>query len=817
MKIKIIALVFILFINCKNQETTTDSILAYTPTNATLIIKINDFDRLKSDLKNNDFLKNLQKTPYYKNLAEKIQILEQLQIDNRAVLSFVEIGTSQFEFLLKTKFSSEILDSSKIKNKKIEEINYEGKSFKRIEIDSTSIFSYSIGPSIFISSSPLLIENLIRSKEAPKTDERLQKLFSASSNTKTAVLFINTAFANSATDTFLAKNNTTKISDFSDWISIEADIEQNELNLTGISTTNSDTKFVSLFKDVEPSTNLTPNFAPINSKAILSYTFEDFQKFYKNQQLFLESLPKKDTVFKTVNELGIVYLANFRIVLLQNYGAEPILNFLDGKATGTSSYQGNDIIQLKDKNLLNSFKTLITNFETNYYTVIENTFIFSEDITALQNCISSFKNEATFNKSETYLNIKNNIADESNVLVIATAEGIDRYMKDNFIQDLLKDLSTLDVSEQTMVAQLVSDQNFYHTSFSLKKLTAKTTLNMTAPLFTVRINSDITNSLQFVKNHITNKKEIIVQDQDNTLYLIGTDGKIIWKKELDSKIIGKVEQVDVYKNGRLQLAFATANKFMILDRNGENVKAFDTAIDERMIHSFSVFDYDNTRNYRFLIVQGKQITMLDNNAKKVEGFKFKEATSNITQAPKHFRINKKDYIVFPEENGTIRILSRTGEDRISVKEKIAFSQNEIFVYKNQFTTTDTKGVLYQIDEKGNSTKTSLNLGKDHGLDATSTVLVTMNENTLTIKGKKVELELGIYTKPQIFYSNNKIYVSVTDLQNQKIYLFDSNAKILENFPVYGTSAIDLTDMDNDKKLEFVAKDLENSLIVYKIN
>ncbi|MDP5231577.1 MAG: ribonuclease HII [Cellulophaga sp.] len=817
MKIKIIALVFILFINCKNQETTTDSLLAYTPTNAALIIKINDFDRLKSDLKNNDFLKNLEKTAYYNKLIKKIQPLEQLQIKNRAILSFVEIGTAQFEFLFKTKFSSEILDSSRIKNKKIEEINYEGKSFKRIDMDSTSIFSYSIGPSIFISSSPLLIENLIRSKEAPKTDERLQKLFSASSNTKTAVLFINTAFANSATDTFLAKNNTTKISDFSDWISIEADIEQNELNLTGISTTNSDTKFVSLFKDVEPSTNLTPNFAPINSKAILSYTFEDFQKFYKNQQLFLESLPKKDTVFNTVNELGIVYLANSRIVLLQNYDAEPILNFLDGKATGTSSYQGNDIIQLKDKNLLNSFKTLITNFETNYYTVIENTFIFSEDITALQNCISSFKSEATFNKSETYLNIKNNIADESNVLVIATAEGIDSYMKDNFKNNILKEVSNLDLSQQTMVAQLVSDQNFYHTSFSLKKLTAKTTLNMTAPLFTVRINSDITNSLQFVKNHITNKKEIIAQDQDNKLYLISADGKIIWQKELENKLISKVEQVDLYKNGRLQFIFATADKLIILDINGDTVKTFDKPLNDGVINSFSVFDYDNNRNYRFLIVQGKRITMLDNNLKVVEGFKFKEATSNITQAPKHFRINKKDYIVFPEENGTMRILSRTGEDRITVKEKIDFSQNEIFVYKNQFTTTDIKGVLYQIDEKGNTSKISLNLGNDHGLDATSTVLVTMNENTLTIKGKKVELELGIYTKPQIFYSNNKIYVSVTDLQNQKIYLFDSNAKILENFPVYGTSAIDLTDMDNDKKLEFVAKDLENSLIVYKIN
>ena len=93
----------------------------------------------------------------------------------------------------------------------------------------------------------------------------------------------------------------------------------------------------------------------------------------------------------------------------------------------------------------------------------------------------------------------------------------------------------------------------------------------------------------------------------------------------------------------------------------------------------------------------------------------------------------------------------------------------------------------------------------------------MNENTLSIKGKKVELEIGVFTSPKIFYIYDKIYVSVTDIQSQKIYLFDSQAKPIANFPVYGNSLIDLVDMDGDKKLELVAKDQENSLIVYKMN
>ncbi len=117
----------------------------------------------------------------------------------------------------------------------------------------------------------------------------------------------------------------------------------------------------------------------------------------------------------------------------------------------------------------------------------------------------------------------------------------------------------------------------------------------------------------------------------------------------------------------------------------------------------------------------------------------------------------------------------------------------------------------------NIEKTDLNLNSDHGMDATSKTMVIINDNILSIRGKKVTLDLGVYSKPSIFYLNDKIYVSVTDIQNQKTYLFDSQAVPIENFPIYGSSTIDMADIDNDKRPELVVKDQENSLTVFKIN
>jgi hypothetical protein len=331
------------------------------------------------------------------------------------------------------------------------------------------------------------------------------------------------------------------------------------------------------------------------------------------------------------------------------------------------------------------------------------------------------------------------------------------------------------------------------------------------------LDTDIATAPQFVKNHTTNKDEIVLQDQDNILYLISTDGKIIWKKQLEGRVQGSIEQVDIYRNGRLQLAFTTNNQFLILDRNGKEVSPFTFYFESGNLNPLAVFDYENKKDYRFVVTQGTKLFMYNRLGEIVKGFKFTRAEHPIIGTPKHFRIGKNDYIVLKEEGGQLKILSRTGEVRIPVKQNISFSDNEVLLHKNKFTITDIKGRLYQIDEKGKLGTANLNLLPDHGIDATSNTFVVMNDNELTIRTKKVELELGVYSKPRIFYLNDKIYISVTDIQNQKVYLFDSQAEPISNFPVPGQSLIDLRDMDNDHKLELVVKDQDNSIIVYKIN
>jgi hypothetical protein len=375
----------------------------------------------------------------------------------------------------------------------------------------------------------------------------------------------------------------------------------------------------------------------------------------------------------------------------------------------------------------------------------------------------------------------------------------------------------LTLDDHLFVAQLISEDRFFHAQYGIKKLKSVSAVNEIEKLFSVALDTELATPPQFVLNHRTGNMEVVVQDRDHVLYLISSSGNILWQKQLNGPIQGKVHQVDLYKNNKLQLAFTTDSQFLVLDRNGKPVAPFTFNYEGGNLNGLSVFDYDGNKDYRFVVTQNEKVFMYNNKAQKVNGFTYTKANAPIMAPPQHFRIGTRDYLVFQLKNGQLKILNRTGQERVKVREDIPFSQNRIHLYKDRFTTTTTDGFLVEINTKGTLQKTQLGLHKEHGMDATSKTLAIMDDNVLRIRDKKVSLELGVYSAPQIFYLNEKIYVSVTDIQNQKTFLFDSQGKAIVNFPLYGMSPVDMANMDNDKKPELVVQDQENVLAVYKLN
>lgn len=818
MRSKVLFCLLPLFIaSCTKEVKTKDSLLEHLPSNPTLVLKINNLTNFKSELKNNALLKNIEGFDHIKDITTKTKGLDHLSTNTSCAIGFYEVGKDNYDYILAAKKTSGLFNVDSISNKIVETITYEGTSMTKYTLDDLEVFSLEKENVVLMSSSLMLMENIIRTKEETLVNPTLKRLYQASSNGKSATFFINPSGNTSLLA--LREENGNDNQPFSSWISLDFTANSDEVNLNGVAMAPDSTKnFINLFKGTSPIANRTPSYAPLNAQAVISYTFDDYQIFAKNQNEYLDRVKPTDSLFNTIEEVGVIFLNNEKVALLKSFGTESLYDYLNSKKTDSEEYQGSEILTLDAPDLVEkNFTPLIKNFESNYCTILENSFIFSKNKEALQTIISNHKSSSSFDNDQGYKTAKTSLASEASMLVVSNASGIDFFGEQELSSELAENIKEKDLNGQVFASQMVMDNGFGHFNILASKIVKNQEKNTVSPLFTLELNTDLATEPQFVKNHRTREQEIVVQDENNVLYLISTDGKVLWTKQLDGRIQGPIQQVDIYKNGKLQLAFTTNDQFIIVDRNGDDVSPFKIDFEGGNLNPLAVFDYDGSRNYRFVVTQGSKVFMYNNQGKIVRGFTFTDAPSNILGAPQHFRVGNKDYLVFKLDNGTLRILHRVGSDRIKIPEKIDFSNNEVFLYKNKFSVTNKAGVLHQIDTNGKLTATNFNLNADHGLYATSNTLVLMDDNILTIKGKKVELELGVYSKPRIFYIYDKIYVSVTDLQNHQIYLFDSQAEPISNFPVFGSSLIDLSDMDNDKSLELVSKDQDNSLIVYKIN
>src|SRR5690606_27793232 len=95
-----------------------------------------------------------------------------------------------------------------------------------------------------------------------------------------------------------------------------------------------------------------------------------------------------------------------------------------------------------------------------------------------------------------------------------------------------------------------------------------------------------------IYNHRSKSKNILVQDKSNTIYLLTNTGSIQWKKQLNGPIMGHVEQIDIFANGKLQMVCNTQSSLYVIDVLGRDVKGFPVKLKNKASAPFQVFDYE---------------------------------------------------------------------------------------------------------------------------------------------------------------------------------------------------------------------------------
>jgi len=341
-----------------------------------------------------------------------------------------------------------------------------------------------------------------------------------------------------------------------------------------------------------------------------------------------------------------------------------------------------------------------------------------------------------------------------------------------------------------------------------------------------------------VINHNTSEKEILIQDEAHKLYLINSTGRIRWKLPLDGPIMGRIYQVDFYKNGRLQYLFNTPDKIHVIDRNGNYVERYPINLRAQASNALALFDYDKSRDYRlFIATEDRRVYVYDLEGNLVTGWKFGRTESPVLGEIQHFRIGEKDYIVFSDKNKSY-VLDRRGKDRIKVKEQVAFSpQNPPDLDMNEreekprWISTDTSGNVMAIYLDGSvSTLLTQKVSGDHYfrmgdfnqdgipefLVADGDELKVLYQDGSRLFSYRVREEISFM--PDIYkFSASDVKIGITDRSRNRIYLVNSDGSLYEGFPLEGSTRFSIGYFaGSDSRFNLIVGSTNNFLYNYSI-
>jgi hypothetical protein len=779
----------LLLISCAENSDSNLNNTDFIPDSAEVIFVSPSSEQLEKDLLEHEATFNSGELKDLMN--ESKDLLKYIKSEKQTILYLDgdSIGSKHIVLIIQKDSTSLILDS--IQNKQVETFK-EDIEYQKVRLEKSEFYQRDIANFSIFSESKHAIVQAKRSNKS--NSQEFQKALDASDPRKTSLIYSNMNvmfFSEMFSEIDLPKKN-------GNWDVLELHASESELIYNGIS--------------IHANSEASKDFAPVTDfkHEVARFCPEDFITIVSmSPGLKLQS---KDTTVNLdfldkVSDISSIKLKTGNIHIWNAIDTELVKNRLFSENQLSERFREIDIFEgsfAVPELLLNSE----VNLSSGYFIVIDHFIISSEEISVLKDLIINFQNGKTLLENPQYVRMMNSLASESSMLAITTISAA-------------KDFGIAKESEfkkgSLAAFQVISEEKYDHLHGIITEPTEADRLSKGAEqIATITTSQPIAGILQFFRNHETDQMDILVEDTGNQLSLFSNKGRMFWSKQLDSQISGKVHEVDLFKNGNKQLAFSTGFQLEVLDRKGRDVKPFPKKFNDPLTQPLAVFDYDNNRKYRFVLTQNNKVYVLGPKGNSIKGFDFDGTKNTIIKAPKHIRLGNKDYILIQEESGRLQILSRQGSIRVPTTNNFNISENDWYGYQSNFITTQPESNLIEVDQNGKVNLKNLDLAENNRLVANEDHLVYLNENELTINNSSVSLDFGLYTNPQLFLIGRKIYVSITDTQAKKVYVFNENAELLPGFPVYGTSEVDLANADLDKRLEMIVKGDDNEILLYKL-
>lgn len=502
---------------------------------------------------------------------------------------------------------------------------------------------------------------------------------------------------------------------FSDWIELDFTINDNEFLLNGYSLAGKDKVYFSDFiQEQQPGALLADEILPASTVRFLWYynskgltQNKELYKLTGSFEMIPDSVTTSDTLMKIfrgeIAEAICEIYPNTQIfrkyLILQisdsAYNADSVVNHLH--ASKTLEFNSYPVYQTdlygKSKSVQNP--KVISSL---YFTVIRNYVVFADEPTLLVFLIDNYINGNTLESSIGYRMIYDNIADESNFIYYVSLKYIFKRFRDEIkpeiISKFLENSSPLD-GLNTFVAQFTKFQNRIYNNLLINYSGSNAESELS--LWKFKAKAEIVSKPVITPSSLTDSIFLIVFDERSRLYAIDSNGKLIWDLQLKEPPLGKIHFVINQESNTRNILFNTSKYLYLIDAEG-NV-SYNYPVEFKIAASgpMELVKYDSRSEYRILIpTVDNKIQNVDLRGNPIEGWNYPSSQGKVSRNPQYIRHKGTDYLITIDNNGKAKITDRRGKTNVNADRNLVIAQNS----KLYLNRTNDKGIFISTNPHG---------------------------------------------------------------------------------------------------------------------
>jgi len=479
---------------------------------------------------------------------------------------------------------------------------------------------------------------------------------------------------------------------------------------------------------------------------------------------------------------------------------------------------------------------LFEGIKSRYVLVEDNYLVFASSENAMKDFIRDYVHGSFIRDAEWYKQLKSRLAGKANLSYFArTAEMLPQYepltlgKARQFMAEHREEKTVF----PTWALQWSNEGGMLYNTLFLSTAAIRDELQPHV-LWQTRLEGRVSMKPVPVVNHVTGERELFVQDEQHTVYLINDAGRVLWKLPVDGKINSEVYQVDLFKNGKLQYLFSTPTRMYLIDRKGNAAGRFPLTFQARCEQGISVYDYDHNKNYRiFAPCADRKVYLYGLDGNLVKGWEPAKSDKPIVTRVQHFRLEGKDYLVFADRY-RLYILDRKGKERVRVSSVFDLpAPTDIYLLRSKaqphLIFAGRGGTVYLVDFKGNTQTFQveglagdfrMNVADMDGDGVEDCIFTGGNRLIIAgLDGKRIterEVEAKSLDYPYVYrFSGTDKRIGLTDPEQARMLLLTSDGKLSKGFPIAGDSPFSIVFSGNDGFFLFAGAD-NGSLIKYKV-